>query len=374
MTQKNTVSALEIFSELKDPRQQGKVKYPLNEIILVALCASICGADSFIEFVEFGEAKISFLKKLLPFENGIPSHDTFGAVFSNIDRKRFSELFVKWVQALQNQIPGLVAIDGKTVRRSMNGKIPPVHIISAWASDQNLVIGQVKTEVKSNEIKAIPELLEMLALKNALVSIDAMGCQKEIAERIISRKADYLLAVKGNQRGLHDELALVFDANDTDMAPFKVLEQEFVDKDHGRIEKRTYSITWDIKHLEATANWPGLKSIGRVRSIREVNGRTSDETRYFICSRKLETEEFAKAVRGHWRIENCLHWVLDVVFRDDDSRVRIRNAAANFVTLKHITLNMLKMMPGKQSMRVRRKRASWDNDYLLAVLQMQIAE
>lgn len=374
MAQKHIVSALNIFSELEDPRQQGKVKYPLNEIILIALCASICGADTFIEFVEFGEAKIDFLKTLLPFENGIPSHDTFGAVFSNIDRKRFSELFVKWVQALQSQIPTLVAIDGKTVRRSMNGEIPPVHIISAWASDQNLVMGQVKTEVKSNEIKAIPELLEMLVLKNALVSIDAMGCQKEIAERIISRKADYLLAVKGNQRNLHAELALVFDTNDADMAPFKVLEQEFLDKNHGRIEKRIYSVTWDVKYLEAKANWPGLQSIGRVRSIREINGKTSDETRYFICSKRLETEEFAKAVRSHWNIENCLHWVMDVVFRDDDSRVRIRNAAANFVTLKHITLNMLKLMPGKQSMRVRRKRASWDNDYLLAVLQVQLAE
>lgn len=374
MPQKNRISALDIFSELEDPRQQGKVKYPLNEIILVALCASICGADTFIEFVEFGEAKIDFLNKLLPFENGIPSHDTFGAVFSNIDRKRFSELFVKWVQALQSQIPGLVAIDGKTVRRSMNGEIPPVHIVSAWASEQNLVMGQVKTDVKSNEIKAIPELLEILMLKNALVSIDAMGCQKEIAERIISKKADYLLSVKRNQPNLYHELELVFSAYDAEMAPFKVWEQEELDKAHGRLEQRIYSVTWDVKNLEAKANWPGLKCIGRVRSIREIDGKKSDETRYFISSRKLDAKAFAKAVRSHWTIENSLHWVMDVVFRDDDSRVRIRNAAANFVTLKHITLNMLKRMPGKQSMRVRRKRASWDNDYLLAVLQLQISE
>lgn len=374
MTRYAPVAALDIFGELDDPRQQGKVKYPLNEIILVALCASICGADTFTEFVEFGEAKIDFLKRLLPFENGIPSHDTFGAVFSNIDRKRFSELFVKWAQALQAQIPGLVAIDGKTVRRSKNGAIPPVHIISAWASDQNLVMGQVKTEVKSNEVRAIPELLEMLVLKNALVSIDAMGCQKEIAERIIAKKADYLLSVKRNQRNLYNEVALAFEINDAGMAPFQVWEQEFLDKDHGRIEKRMYSVIWDVKNLEANEKWPGLKCVGRVRSIREVNGRISDETRYFISSRKLEAEEFANAVRSHWGIENRLHWVMDVVFRDDDSRVRMRNAAANFVTLKHITLNMLKLVSGKQSMRVRRKRASWDEDYLLTVLQVQIPE
>lgn len=371
MSQNTSIAALDIFSELEDPRQLGKVKYPLDEIILVALCASICGADTFIEFVEFGEAKIDFLKRLLPFANGIPSHDTFGAVFSNIDRKRFSELFIKWVRALQTEIPGLVAIDGKTVRRSKNGDIPPVHIVSAWASDQNLVMGQVKTDVKSNEIKAIPELLEMLALKKALVSIDAMGCQKEIAERIVSKKADYLLSVKRNQRNLHDELALAFDAHDAGMAPFAVWEQEFLDKDHGRFEKRIYSVAWDVKNLEVKKNWPSLKCIGKVRSIREANGKTSDENRYFISSRKLEVAEFAKAVRSHWGIENSLHWVMDIVFRDDESRVRVRNAAANFVTLKHITLNMLKMMPGKQSMRVRRKRASWDDEYLLSVLQVQ---
>lgn len=372
MSQTPSIAALDIFGELTDPRQQGKVKYPLNEIILVALCASICGADTFIEFVEFGEAKIDFLRRLLPFSNGIPSHDTFGAVFSNIDRKQFSELFIKWVRALQSEIPGLVAIDGKTVRRSRNGDIPPIHIVSAWASDQNLVMGQIKTEKKSNEITAIPELLEMLTLKKALVSIDAMGCQKEIAGQIVSKKADYLLSVKRNQPTLYNELALVFEAHEAEMSPFQVFEKEYVDKDHGRIERRIYSVIWDVKNLEAQENWPELKCIGRVRAIREEKGKTSDEVRYFISSRKLEVTEFGKAVRSHWRIENSLHWVMDIVFRDDESRVRLRNAAANFVTLKHITLNMLKMLPGKQSMRVRRKRASWDDEYLLRAINASI--
>ena len=374
MAQNDTIAALDIFEELKDPRQPGKVKYPLNEIILVALCASICGADTFIEIAEFGQAKIDFLKRLLPFANGIASHDTFGAVFSNIDRKQFSELFIKWVQALQTEIPCLVAIDGKTVRRSRNGDLPPIHVLSAWASDQNLVMGQVKTDTKSNEIKAIPELLEMLMLKKALVSIDAMGCQKEIAGQIISKKADYLLSVKRNQPALYNELALAFEAHDAEMALFQVLEQEHTDKDHGRIERRIYSITWDVKNLEAKEIWPGLKCIGRVRTLREVKGKISDEVRYFISSRKLDAAEFGKAVRSHWGIENKLHWVMDVVFSDDDSRVRIRNAAANFVTLKHITLNMLKMLPGKQSMRVRRKRASWDEEYLLSALKVPLGK
>lgn len=372
MSQNPSIAALDIFGELKDPRQQGKVKYPLDEIILVALCASICGADTFIEFVEFGEAKIDFLRRLLPFANGIPSHDTFGAVLSNIDRKQFSELFIKWVRALQSEIPGLVAIDGKTVRSSRNGDVPPIHVLSAWASEQHLVLGQVKTDMKSNEITAIPELLKMLTLKKALVSIDAMGCQKEIAAQIVSQKADYLLSVKRNQPALYDELALAFEAHDADMAPFQVFEQECLDKDHGRIERRIYSVIWDVKNLEAQENWPGLKCIGRVRAIREEKGKSSDEIRYFISSRKLEAAEFGKAVRSHWSIENSLHWVLDIVFRDDESRVRIRNAAANFVTLKHITLNMLRMLPGKQSMRVRRKRASWDEEYLLAVLKTSL--
>lgn len=372
MTQITAVAALDIFSRLEDPRQLAKVIYPLDEIILIALCASICGANTFLEFEEYGKAKLEFLRQLLPFKNGTPSHDTFGAVFSNIDRKKFSSLFVEWVQSLQERIPGLVAIDGKTVRRSKNGEIPPIHIVSAWASEQNLVMGQIKTDVKSNEITAIPELLKMLVLKKALVSIDAMGCQKEIATQIVSQKADYLLAVKGNQPSLHEELALVFEASDSGTFPLKVLELETLDKSHGRLERRFYSVSWDVKNLDAKANWPGLKCIGRVRAIREENGKTSDETRYFISSRKLKIEEFAIAVRSHWGIENKLHWVLDIAFREDESRVRIRNSAANFVTLKHITLNLLKMVPEKKSIQVKRKRCGWDNAFLLSVLRTPV--
>lgn len=373
MSQNTSLAALDIFRALEDPRQAAKVIYPLNEIILIALCASICGADTFVDFADFGKSKLDFLRTLLPFENGAPSHDTFGAVFANIDRKQFGNLFIEWVEALQERIPALVALDGKTVRRTRNGEIPPVHIISAWASDQELVIGQIKTDVKSNEITAIPELLKMLKLENALVSIDAIGCQKSIAQEIVSQKADYLLSVKRNQKALHAELELVFDAYDADMFFPDVHEHEVLDKGHGRLEQRMYTAVLDVENLEARSNWPELKFIGRVRSIRKTKGKISDETRYFISSRKLSAKEFAKAVRSHWGIENKLHWVMDVAFSDDQSRARTRNAAANFVTLKHITLNLLRRVADKRSVRRKRHLSAWDDAFMLAVLQTPIA-
>lgn len=368
METSQTIAALDFFAQLPDPRQPGKVLYPLQEIILTALCAVICGADSFVEFEEFGNAKIEFLSRLLPFKNGIPSHDTFGAVFSNIDPKQFGRLFVYWVRSLQKKIPGLVAIDGKTVRRSMNGEIPPIHIVSAWASEQNLVVGQAKTEYKSNEIKVIPELLSMLSIRGALVSIDAMGCQKAIATQIVQAGADYLLTVKGNQETLMADIELAFEGIESKTVPVETPELKIVEKGHGRIETRIYSVCYAVDWLTSASEWNGLKCMGKVFSIREIRGQRTEECRYFISSRKLDVKEFAKAVRSHWSIENSLHWVMDIVFRDDESRVRTRHAATNFVTLKHISLNMLKSLPCKMSMRVRRKRAGWDNDFLKMIL------
>ena len=363
-----SISILKFFTELNDPRQTAKVLYPLPEIILVALCAAICGADSFVEMEEFGNAKLDFLRKILPFKNGIPSHDTFGAVFANIDSKQFNNIFIKWVLSLQKEIPKLVAIDGKTVRRSMNGDIPPIHIVSAWSSDQRLVLGQLKTRKKSNELTAIPELLSMLSLKGATVSIDAMGCQKSIAEKIIEKKADYLLAVKNNQPKLYKDIDILFSSIDSKTFPVEIPEYQTIDKSHGRLETRTYSIFKDIQLMTTGDLWPKLQSIGRVQRICENGKRKSEETRYYISSKNFEVQDFADAVRGHWGIENSLHWVMDVVFRDDECRAREKNASANFVTLKHITLNMLKSLPVKKSMRVRRKRAGWDETFLYEAL------
>ena len=362
------ISILRFFGDLNDPRQMAKVLYPLQEIILIALCAAICGADTFVEMEDFGNAKLDFLKRFLPFKNGVPSHDTFGAVFANLDARQFNEIFVKWILSFQKSLPNHVAIDGKTVRRSKNGAIPPVHIVSAWSSDQRLVLGQLKTEKKSNEIKAIPELLAMLSLKGAMVTIDAMGCQKEIAEKIIDKKADYLLAVKRNQNSLFENIQTAFEAAESGTWPVDIPERRTVDKDHGRIENRTYSIITEPELLSEAGEWKNLACIGKVTRKCEQGSRMTEDTRYFISSRKLDIETFSDTVRNHWGIENSLHWVLDIVFREDESRAREKNAAANFVTLKHITLNMLKSLQGKQSMRVRRKLAGWDEEYLYKAL------
>lgn len=371
--ERQTIAIIEYFEDLPDTRQKGKILYPLAEIILTSLCAIICGAESYVEIEEFGEAKIDFLKQFLSFENGIPSHDTFGIVFSSIDAKVFSQKFIAWAQSLQKSVPGFVAIDGKTVRRSKDGKIPPIHIVSAWAGQQHLVMGQTKTGEKSNEITAIPELLSMLALQGAIVTIDAIGCQKKIVTDIKAKKAEYVIAVKENQKNLHEEIDLFFQAVASQTLPISTPSCTTVDKEHGRLEVRTYMVTDQIEFLSQLDKWPGIQSIGCVTAHREVHGVTSEHTRYFISSLPADPYLFAKAVRSHWGIENSLHWVMDVVFRDDECRIRKKHGPANFVTLKHITQNMLKSIPGKKSMRVKRKRAAWDDTFLVAALMAEIA-
>jgi predicted transposase YbfD/YdcC len=373
MAERLSIAIIEHFEDMPDPRQQAKVLYPLSEIILTTLCAVICGADSFVEIEEFGNAKIDFLKRFLPFGHGIPSHDTFGIVFSNIDSKLFNKKFIEWARALQKSIPEFVAIDGKTVRRSKDGKIHPIHVVSAWANQQGLVVGQTKTDEKSNEITAIPELLTMLELRGAIVTIDAMGCQKKIVQSILSKKADFVIAVKENQHRLYEEIDLFFQGVESQTLPLTLPTCKTFDKEHGRIESRTYTITDQINGLAATEQWTGIKSIGSVTSVREINGVITENTRYFITSLPADEYLFAKAVRSHWGIENSLHWVMDIVFRDDECRIRKKHAPANFVTLKHITHNMLKSLPGKKSMRVRRKRAGWDDEFLASALAAEVS-
>jgi predicted transposase YbfD/YdcC len=375
MAERPIISILEHFDDMPDSRQKGKVLYPLSEIILTSLCAIICGADSYVEIEEFGKAKMDFLKQFLPFEHGIPSHDTFGIVFASIDANLFNQKFIAWAQSLQKAIPKFVAIDGKTVRRSMDGTIPPIQIVSAWAGQQHLVIGQKKTEKKSNEITAIPELLSILSLQGAIVTIDAIGCQKKILKDIKAKQADYVIAVKENQKNLYDEIDLFFQAAASQTLPISLPICTTSEKDHGRIELRTYMVTDQIDFLTQDDKWFGIQSIGCVTASREVKGVTSVHTRYFISSLPADPDLFAKAVRGHWGIENSLHWIMDVVFRDDECRIRKKNGPENFVTLKHITLNMLKSLKTKKkmSMRVRRKLSGWDEEFLVSVLQAEIA-
>lgn len=367
-------SVIELFGRLDDPRQSGKVLYPLQEVLLLVLCAAICSADSIVEIVQFGKLKLDFLRKLLPYKNGIPSHDTIGKILASIDHRQFSESFIAWTNELLKSIPELIAIDGKTQRRTMNGNIPPVHIISAWASKQNMVLGQLKTEEKSNEITAIPQLLDMLALKDSIITIDAMGCQTKIAEKIINKEADYVLAVKGNQKRLHNDIKNAFEITDSELSPFSFDSLSTLEKDHGRIEMRKYDICYEVGLLEERYNWPKLTAFGRVTSIRETATGTTTAIRYFIASRALTCESFIAAVRGHWSIENKLHWVLDMAFREDESRARIKNLGANLATLKHISFNILKKLDIKPSIRVRRKLAGWDNDFMLDVLKAQASD
>jgi len=368
----NTHTLVEHLSEITDPREAHKIWYPLEEVLLITVCAVIGGADSWVEVEIFGKAKEGFLKRFVPLERGIPSHDTFGDVFAAIDPEEFKKCFIHWAESLCEQIKGIVAIDGKCLRHSYDKAAdkPAIHMVSAWARGQRLVLGQEKVADKSNEITAIPKLLELLDLSGCIVTIDAMGCQRKIAEQIISKSADYVLALKGNQGELHDDVTLFLaEQRSCHYNDIKVDIYETTDADHGRIEERSYCITEDIGWLREKHDWPGLRSIGFVESTREVNNQVSTETRYFISSLAPDAQEFAEAVRGHWGIENSLHWVLDVNFKDDGCRIRKDNAPQNFAIIKHMAYNLIqKERSTKKSMNSKRRLAGWDERYLLKVL------
>jgi predicted transposase YbfD/YdcC len=362
----------EHFSGITEPRQSNK-RHQLLDIITIALCAIICGCDGWEQVEDFGEAKYEWFKTFLELPHGIPSHDTFGRVFSAIDPVEFQESFVNWMRAIQDATRGeVVSIDGKTLRRSHDrgGGQGPIHMVSAWASENQMVLGQVKTEAKSNEITAIPELLRLLDLAGCIVTIDAMGCQKAIAARILDQKADYVLALKGNQGRLYDDIDLFFqDARQSDFQDLNYGYHQTVDGDHGRIETRRYWTTSEIDWLPDKEKWKGLTTVAMVERERDINGSVTSETSYYITSLKNDPQKIADAVRRHWRVENCLHWVLDVAFREDDSRIRKDNAPENCAVLRHIALNLLKRENSKRrSIKTKRLRAGWDNQFLASVL------
>jgi predicted transposase YbfD/YdcC len=361
---------LEHFSELKDPRQQGKVLYPLAEVLLLCLLAVLAGAETFVDIALFGEKKLHLLRRLLPYVNGTPPHDRLGEIFAALDAEAFQRCFVSWVSAITKIPAEVIAIDGKTSRRSYTkkGANDAIHIVSAFAARQRLVLAQTKVEEKSNEIVAIPKLLAMLSLEGAIVTIDAIGCQKEIAKQIVDKGADYVLALKGNQGTLRADVELfAAEQNANGFKDTTVSRHETVDGDHGRVETRKYTVLHDISWLKERHNWPGLSSIVMVESTRETGTKIETETRFYIASLQNTADQIATAVRTHWAIENSLHWVMDMVFRDDDCRVREGNAAANFVTLKHMAHNLARRGPGNMSIRARRKAAAWDDEYLLSL-------
>ena len=358
---------LEHFRDLPDPRQAGKVTYPLDEILLLCLLAVLAGAEGFTDIARFGTKKLELLRRFRPFREGTPAHDHLGDIFARLDAEKFQQCFVAWVSAQTGVAADVIAIDGKTARRSgdKRGAKAAIHMISAFAARQRLVLGQVKEAEKSNEIVAIPKLLEMIAIEGAIVTIDAIGCQRDIARTIIDKKADYVLALKGNQGSLRDDVELfVAEQKANGFKDTTISRQETVDGDHGRIETRTTTVIHDVAWLQERHDWPGLNGIVMVESQREIHGKIERETRFYITSLLLLAAQLGAIVRSHWAVENSLHWVMDMVFRDDECRVRTDHAPANFTTIKHMALNLLRNAPGKDSLRLRRKVAAWDDNFL----------
>jgi predicted transposase YbfD/YdcC len=359
------------FNDLPDPRQSGKVTYPLAEVLLLALLAVLAGAESFVDIARFGEKKLDLLRRFRPFRDGTPSHDHLGDIFATLDAEQFQRCFVAWVAALTGAPAGVIAIDGKSSRRSYQkkGGKAPIHMVSAFAARQRLVLGQVKVAEKSNEIIAIPKLLEMLAIEGAIVTIDAMGCQRDIAQKIVDKKADYVLALKGNQGSLREDVELfVAEQKASGFTDTKISQDTTVDGDHGRIETRTTTVIHDVAWLQKRHDWPGLKGIVVVESSREIGGKTEQEIRFYITSLVLLASLLGPIVRSHWAIENSLHWVMDMIFRDDECRVRTEHAPANFTTIKHMAHNLIRKASGKDSLRLRRKVAAWDDDFLASLI------
>jgi len=364
------------LAQVPDPRIDRTKRHALLTILAIAVCAVLAGADDWVAIAEFGRIKRAWFKRWLPLPNGIPSHDTFRRVFLLLDSDAFAEAFRAWVQSIaQLAAQQGIAIDGKTLRRSHDAAEgqSAISMVSAWATANRLVLGQLKVDDKSNEIKAIPELLRVLELSGCIVTIDAIGCQTDIAETIVARGGDYLLAVKGNQAGLHQELQDLF--ADAASLRFKGVVHDHckqTDKGHGRLEIRHCWTIADpdyLRCIQRLAAWPGLQTLVKLDCERRTERGTTYETRYFISSLPNDAHLALRSARGHWGIENQLHWVLDMAFREDESRLRKGNGAENFAMLRHIALNLLQReTTAKMGVKNKRLRAGWDPDYLSTLL------
>ncbi len=362
------------FSEINDPRCAGKVEHRLMDVLVIAVCATIAGSESWEDMALYGRSKEAWLRSFLRLENGIPSHDTFRRVFMLIDPDAFARCFTSWAASL-SFAPGreVVAIDGKSLRRSfapVEG-LGPLHIVSAWASERGLSLGQTQVSGKSNEITAIPELLDMLSVEGSIVTLDAMGCQRSITEKIGECGADYLIALKANQgrmfRAVQSHCDAACFARGAKLRP----AYDSFDDSHGRLVRRRVFVCPGLQNDPALRDWPGLKSVLAIETIRSINGRagTQAEIRYFLASYEDDPAKMADAIRAHWTIENSLHWVLDVTFREDECRVRDRTAAQNFAMLRKIAINLIKRhSTARTSLKARRKQAAWDNKYMAQVI------
>jgi predicted transposase YbfD/YdcC len=366
------------FADLPDPRVDRTKLHALLDILVIALCTVICGGEGWEDMSEFGHAKEPFLREQLGLSlpNGIPSPDTFRRVFARLDPDAFTRCFTAWVATLRRQTKGeVVSIDGKALRHSFDTATgqAPLHVISAWAGKNRLVLCQLKVADKSNEIPAIPVLLALLDLRGCTVTIDAMGCQKAVAQRIIAQGGDYVLALKGNQGTLHADVAEFFeDARARGFVGVAHQYTETLDKDHGRLEKRRYWLVEEVEWLVARHDWAGLSSISMIERIRQVGDAVTSEVSYTINSLTGSVVKLARAARGHWGIENQVHHVLDVTFDEDDCRIRKENAPQNLATVRHLALNLLRQEPThRRGIKGRIRRAGWDDDYLLRVLAPQ---
>ena len=366
------------FRKLGDRRVQRRTRHLLGDIIVMAICGVIANCDGWREIALFAQKRHSWFKRFLRLPHGIPSHDTFERVFNQLNPQAFQACFAHWVAEISDLV-GLrhIAIDGKALRHSFHrgAGLKMLHSVGAWATEQHLFLGQVMTDAKSNEITAIPKLLELLDLHGALVTIDAMGCQKEIAKQIVKQGGDYVLTVKGNQAHLLEDIqATVEKALDGQLAAATIQEYSKVETGHGRQEERFYVVIHDVEGIREVDQWAKLTTVGMSRSERTVNGKTSEEVRYFIGSRKMSARKYGKVLRGHWGIENNLHWQLDVNFGEDKSGIHKRNAGENFAALRRLAISLLKRYPAKESIGRKRMAAALDCETLTEILTGNVKE
>lgn len=366
-------SLLSHFSVIKDPRQLCKIEHELSDILILCVVGVVCGAEGWHDIEMVGHSRIKWFQERGLLSNGVPVDDTLARIISRINPEQLQSCFIAWMKAIETETNGkVIAIDGKTLRHSFDKKKKKsaIHMVSAFATKNGIVLGQTKTEEKSNEITAIPALLQLLDIKGGIVTIDAMGCQKEIAKKIISKEADYVLAVKDNQKNLHEDIQAFFQtakAYDFHGVNYDYFEE--INKGHGRIETRRYWLSDMLDTVGDNEKWAGMKTIGMVESERDIQGEISKEIRYFIASLKCDARVFGHAVREHWRIENSLHWVLDVSFREDESRIRRDNSSENMAVFRHVAMNGLrKDTSTKKSLKAKRYKATLDAEYAETVL------
>jgi predicted transposase YbfD/YdcC len=354
------------FSGVVDPRTGNARLHDLHELLLIALCAVLCGGETCVDMADFAEEKEAFLREFLILNNGLPSHDTFSRVFRALEPEQFRACFQTFMTRFSETCQGVIAIDGKVLRRSFDtaSAKSALHMVSAWGCEQRLVLGQIATDAKSNEITAVPKLLEMLSLKGCVVTADALNCQRDIARQIVDQGGDYALALKGNQGTLHDDVRLFLD----DPRSEKTTAPPAVEGDHGRIETRVATVSTAIDWLQEHHQWPGLKAIGKIVRTREIGAKITTETAYYLLSAEMTAERFADVASAHWAVENSLHWVLDVTMNEDQTRNRLDNGPNNLAVLRHMAINILNSQKSKISTRRKIKRSGWNNAFLASLL------